>query len=137
MSLITLLALLLIAHGLVHASLNAVPYAPSASFWPSLWRPEAGHSWLLQGLGLGAEANRVLGGALLLGATAGFVLAGFALAGWLVPHAWWPALGLGSAAASLLLFLLFPHPWLVVGIGLSLGTVWAIWARWPASLAGA
>src|SRR5690349_4271994 len=110
MSPITSLALLLVAHGLVHTSLNAVPYAPSTPFWPSLWRPEAGHSWLLQGLGLGAEANRVLGGVLLLGATAGFVLAGLALAGWLVPHAWWPALGLGSAAASLLLFLLFPHP---------------------------
>src|SRR5919198_4759281 len=109
MPLISLLALLLIAHGLVHASLNAVPYGPATPFWPSFWRPETGHSWLLQGLGLGAEPNRIIGGLLLVLATVGFMLAGLALAGWLVPHAWWPALGLGSAAASLLLFLLFPH----------------------------
>jgi hypothetical protein len=137
MSLITWSALLLIAHGLVHASLNSVPYGPSTPFWPSFWRAEAGHSWLLQGLGLGAEPNRIIGGLLLVIATLGFVLAGLALAGWLVPHTWWPMLGLVSAAASLLLFLLFPHPWLVVGLALSAGTVWAIWARWPAGLVGA
>ena len=90
MSLITWLALLLIAHGLVHASLNTVPYGPSTPFWPSFWRAEAGHSWLLQGLGLGGEPNRVIGCALLVIATVGFVLAGHALAGWAVPHAWWP-----------------------------------------------
>ena len=55
----------------------------------------------------------------------------------LVPHAWWPTRGLVSATASLLLFLLFPHPWLVVGLALSAGTVWAVWARWPAVPAGA
>jgi hypothetical protein len=91
----------------------------------------------LQGLGLGAEPNRIIGGLLLVVATLGFVLAGLALAGWLVPHTWWPMLGKASAAASLLLFLLFPHPWLVVGLALSTGTVWAIWARWPAGLVGA
>ena len=137
MSFMTLLALLLIAHGLVHASLNTVPYGPTTPFWPSFWRAEAGHSWLLQGLGLGGEPNRAIGGLLLIVATLGFVLAGLALAGWLVPHAWWPTLGLVSAVGSLLLFLLFPHPWLVVGLALSLATVWAIWTRWPAGLAGA
>ena len=137
MSFMTLLALLLIAHGLVHVSLTAVPYGPSTPFWPSFWRAETGHSWLLQGLGLGGEPNRAIGGLLLLVATLGFVLAGLAFAGWLVPRAWWPTLGLVSAAASLLLFLLFPHPWLVVGLALSLATVWAIWARWLAGLVGA
>ena len=129
MSFMTLLALLLIAHGLVHVSLTAVPYGPSTPFWPSFWRAEAGHSWLLQGLGLGGEPNRAIGGLLLIVATLGFVLAGLAFAGWLVPHAWWPRLGLVSAAALLLLFLLVPHPRLVVGLALSLATVWAIWIR--------
>ena len=136
MPLITLLALLLIAHGLVHASLNAVPYGPATPFWPSFWRPETGHSWFLQAIGLDVETNRVVGGVLLVVATGGFVLAGMAFAGWAVPHAWWPAPGLASAAASLLLFALFPHPWLVVGIALTLGTVWSIWVRWPGGLAG-
>jgi hypothetical protein len=45
--------------------------------------------------------------------------------------------GLVVVAASLLLFLLFPHPLLVVGFALSAGSIWAIWARWPASVAGA
>src|ERR671931_327081 len=101
MPLITLLALLLIAHGLVHASLNAVPYGPSTPFWPSFWRPETGHSWFLQAIGLDVETNRLVGGVLLVVATGGFVLAGRAVAGWAVPHACWPALGLASAGASL------------------------------------
>src|SRR5687767_11502445 len=137
MSLITWLALLLIAHGLVHLSLTTVPYSPTTPFWPSWWRAEVGHSWLLQGLGVPDETNRVIGGMLLLVATVGFVLAGLAFAGWLLPPVWWPALGLAAAGASLLLLTLFPHPWLVVGIMLSAGTVWAIWARWPAALAAA
>ncbi len=74
--------------------------------------------------------------ALLVVATLGFMLAGLALAGWLMPHNWWPPVGVVWAAASLLLFLLFPHPWLMVGLALSLGTVWAISARWPFSLPG-
>jgi hypothetical protein len=131
MSLVALLAVLLMAHGLVHVSLNTVPYASTTPFWPSFWRPEPGHSWLLQGVGLGTETNRLVGGVLLIIATIGFLLAGLALGGWIVPHGWWPSLGLASTAASLLLFLLFPHPWLVVGIALSLGTVWAIRAGWP------
>ena len=125
MSLVTLLAVLLIVHGLVHVSLNTVPYGLTTPFWPSFWRPEPGHSWLLQGLGLGTETNGLVGGFLLIIATIA------ALAGWIVPHGWWPSLGLASTAASLLLFLLFPHPWLVLGIALSLGTVWAIRTGWP------
>jgi hypothetical protein len=137
MSLVSWLALLLIAHGLVHVSLNAVPYGPTTPFWPSWWRPEPGRSWLLQGLGAGGDANRSIGGALLLVATAGYVLAGLAFAGWVVPSTWWPLFGAAAAAASVLLFVLFPHPWLVVGLALSAGTLWAVWARWPSALAGA
>src|SRR5215207_7324104 len=117
MSVITLLALLLIAHGLVHVSLNTVPYGATTPFWPSLWRPDPGHSRVMQGIGFGAESTRVVGGVLLIVATTGFVVAGLAVAGWLVPQAWWPALGVVAASASLLLFVLFPHPWLVVGAG--------------------
>ena len=110
MTLITWLALLLIAHGLVHVSLTTVPYKPGTPYWPSWWRPESGHSWLLQGLGAGGRTNRVAGGLLLVVATAGYVLAGLAFAGWLLPSAWWQMLGMVAAAASLLLFALFPHP---------------------------
>jgi hypothetical protein len=135
MSLITVVALLLIAHGLVHVSLNAVSYGPSTPFWPSFWRPESGQSWLLHGNGLAPEPNRIVGGLLILVATCGFGLAGLALGGWLIPQTWWPTLGVVSAAASLLLFVLFLHPWLVVRIALTIGTLWAVWAGWPVALA--
>ncbi len=134
MTLVSWLALLLVVHGLVHASLTTVPYGPDTPFWPSPWRSEAGHSWLLQGVGFPVQLNRFVGGVLLVVATLGFVLAGAALAGWAVPHAWWPALGLTSSVASLLLFALFPHPWLVAGIALSVGTIWASLTSWPATL---
>ena len=131
MTMVSSIALLLVAHGLVHFSLNTVPYGPDTPYWPSWWRPEPGRSWLLQGIGLGDEVIRYLGGALLLISTVGFVLAGLSLAGLVLPQGWWPALTTFSAITSLLLFLLFPHAWLVVGIALSVGALWAAWARWP------
>jgi hypothetical protein len=128
-SVVTLLALLLIAHGLVHVSLNAVPYSPTTPFWPSLWRPQTVHSWLVNHVGVGAAQARLIGGVLLIVATTGFVLAGLAVADWLIPHTWWRPVGAVAASASMLLFALFPHPWLVVGAALSLGTLCAILVR--------
>jgi hypothetical protein len=128
------LAVLLIAHGLVHVSLNTVPYGVDTPFWPSWWRPEPGRSWLLQGLGAGDDLTRILGGALLVLSTVGFVAAGLSLAGWVLPQTWWPSLTFAAAASSLLLFALFPHAWLVVGIVLSAGSLWAAWVRWPLDL---
>jgi hypothetical protein len=87
-------------------------------------------------LGVGPESTRLVGGVLLIVASAGFVLAGLAFAGWLLPHAWWPALGTLAVSASLLLFVAFPHPWLVVGLAISLGTLYAVWVGWPAGFPG-
>jgi hypothetical protein len=129
--LVSALALLLIAHGLVHFSLNTVPYGPATPYWPSWWRPEPARSWLLQTI-VGDDATRVIGGSLLLVSTAGFILAGLALAGWGLPQTWWPSLTLVSGVASVVLFALFPLPWLVVGMALTAASLWAAWVRWPA-----
>jgi hypothetical protein len=131
----TLLALL-IARGRVRGSLYSAPCGDMTTFWPIFWRHEAGHSRLLRGLRLGAEPDRLNGGLLLVAATLGYVLAGSALAGWLVPHSWWAGLGPVSTTAALSLLLLLPHPWPVVGVALSPGTVRAVSVHRPPSPVG-
>lgn len=126
----TLFALLLIAHGLVHASLNFVPFQPNTPFWPSWWRPEPGRSWLLSRIGLGPTATRLIGGTLWVAAATGFVAAGLGALGLPILHNLWPVLAAVSAVVSLLMFALFWHPWLVVGlmINLLIVIVW-VWQQ--------
>jgi len=134
-TLITLVAILFIAHGLVHGALNLVPYQSNLPFWPSWWRPEPGHSWLLQGLGASDMTNRIVGGTIWLIAALGFVFAGLGLLGVPFLQSAWPALTVIAAVVSLLMFVLFWHPWLVVGAVLNFGALFAaIFARGPLSV---
>lgn len=131
-----LIAGLLIAHGLVHASLSWVPLpaanGPRTPFWPS-WRREAvDPAWPISRLGLGAPVVRALGWALWLAALLGFATAGLGLLGVPGLRAIWPALAGVAAAVSLLLLALSWHPWLVVGVLLDLAILVAlVWPRWP------
>ena len=49
-------------------------------------------------------------------ATLGFVAASLALFGILVPFDWWRVLAIASAVVSLLLVVIFWHPYLIVGL---------------------
>jgi hypothetical protein len=51
-----------------------------------------------------------------VGATLGFVAAGLALFDILVSFDWWRILAIVSAAVSLLLLVIFWHPYLIVGL---------------------
>ena len=55
-------------------------------FWPSFWRAETGHSWLLQRIGLGGEPNRIIGG-ILCHRNCGLCSDVTGFGGWLVPEA--------------------------------------------------
>jgi hypothetical protein len=102
-----LLGGLVVAHGLVTAAVWAAPADGGEPF-------RATHSWLL------GDA-RSLGLALALVAAVGFVLAGV---GFLTHQGWWGALGIGAGAVALVLMLYF-NPWLLAGIAISGGVLYA------------
>jgi hypothetical protein len=49
-------------------------------------------------------------------ATVGFIMTGLALLDFLVPFDWWRTLAVASAVVSLLLLVIFWHPYFIVGV---------------------
>jgi hypothetical protein len=75
----------------------------------------ATHSWLL------GDA-RFLAVGLALVAAVGFLLAGI---GFLTHQGWWGASGIGAGAVALVLMALYFNPWLLAGIVISGGVLYA------------
>jgi hypothetical protein len=103
-----LLGAFIVAHGLVTALIWVTPAKADAPF-------PAAHSWLL------GDA-RPLAVILALVAAAGFVLAGI---GFITQQAWWAFTGISAGAVALLLMTLYFNPWLLAGIAISAGILYA------------
>ena len=76
-----ILALFLIAHGLVHAGLAAAPNPDVPDSKPGAFFTSPERSWLLPKVGLSEAAVRWVGIILVVLATLGFVLAGLGVFG--------------------------------------------------------
>ena len=103
-----LLGAFIVAHGLLTAFIWVSPARADAPF-------RATHSWLL------GDA-RPLGMVIALVAAAGFVIAGVGL---ISQENWWAFTGIGAGAVALLLMALFFNPWLLAGIAISAGILYA------------
>lgn len=81
-----------------------------------------GHSWLL-------GDRKAIAVALTLGAAVLFLIAGIGLWG----HAeWWRTLTVAGAALSLLFFVVYFNPFIVLGMALDIGLIVGIaWLAWP------
>ena len=89
-------------------------------------------SWLLPQLRLNAAAVQWIGIILVALATLSFVLAGMGIFGVSGLTAVWRTVAVVSACVSLLLLVLFWHPWLIVGVLIDVGLLIALlWAKWP------
>ncbi|HET6443433.1 MAG TPA: hypothetical protein VFI27_02545 [candidate division Zixibacteria bacterium] len=104
-----IVAVVFILHGLVHGILAMVPSPGAnepvfATFFSSSW------------LGLSDSAGKPLAFILATLATVGFVAAGLGLLDFLVPFDWWRTLAAVSAVISLLLLVIFWHPYVIVGV---------------------
>src|SRR5688500_5699649 len=101
------IAVLLVAHGLVHASLSWVPLpaanGPHTPFWPSRWRDAVDPTWPVSRVGLGAPAIRALGWALWLTTLFGFAVAGLGLLGVPGLSTLWQTSAAVSAGLSLMM----------------------------------
>jgi hypothetical protein len=103
-----LLGVFIIAHGLLTAVIWASPAKDDAPF-------RATHSWLL------GEA-RPLAVVVAFVAAAGFLLTGV---GYLADQAWWAFAGVGAGAVALVLMVVFFNYWLLAGITISAGILYA------------
>ena len=128
----TILALVLMAHGLVHAALAiapnpADPDAKAGAFFTAVER-----SWLLSRVGLGKTAVSTIGILLVILSTAGFVLTGLGIFGVFGLGAIWRTVAVSSACTSLLLLILYWHPWLPVGVLINIAVLVALLVvKWP------
>lgn len=120
-----LVALALVAHGLIHASFvsPAPPPKPGAPQWPF----DLAHSWVLTPLGLGATVTHAVGVVLLVVILAGYVVAALSVIGLLPAGAFVPGIVVGSVASIAMLGLFF-HPWLVLGLVIDAALLWAVLA---------
>ena len=130
-----LLALFLLAHGLIHASFVS-PRPPAPAGGPE-WPFELTRSWALSPLGLDGDAGRVLGFVLLAITLVALLVAAASVVGLLGQAAFVPGVVAGSIA-SLALLVLFFHPWLTLGVAIDLVLLWAVlvarWSPFPAAL---
>ena len=97
-----------VAHWLLTGALWAIPQKADELF-------RATHSWLL------GDA-RSLAIAISLVAAIGFVLAGI---GFLGHQGWWAVSGIGAGAVALILMVVYFNPWLLAGIAISAGILYA------------
>jgi hypothetical protein len=126
-----LFGLLLIAHGLVHAGLTPAPIPNNPELKPGAFFTASSRSWLLPQIGLNAPTVRWIGIVLVALSTLGFVLAGLGVLG--VPGLTlvWRTLAIVSSCLSLLLLILFWHPWIIVGALIDIVIlITLVWFKW-------
>ena len=133
-----ILAIFLIAHGLIHYSLTYVPVPKPGElrtpFWPSWARNDTDSAWLVSRMGLSNNVVRWVGSALWLLTVAGFAVAGLGLLGIPGLNQIWQGSAILGAAASLFLLVFYWHPWLVAGVLINLAVLAGLALHWPKSL---
>jgi ABC-type uncharacterized transport system permease subunit len=103
-----LLGLFVMAHGLVTFAIWAAPVTEKAPFNPS-------HSWLF-------GDTRTLAMILAVVAAIGFVTSGGAI---LAQQDWWAGAAFGAGVVAVALMSLYFNPWLLAGIAISAGILYA------------
>ncbi len=83
-------------------------------------------------MGISTTAVQWIGIILVALATLGFVLSGLGVFGVPGLSEIWRTVAEVSAGVSLLLLVLFWHPWLIMGVLLDMGILVAfLWVKWP------
>jgi hypothetical protein len=118
-----LVAALLLAHGAIHTGFLS-PRPPATAGGPP-WPFQIARSWALTPLGIQPETTRLLGIALVVATIGAFAVAALSTIGLMPADLWGPASAAG-AVASLVALVLFFHPWLVLGVAIDLGLLWAV-----------
>ncbi|MBI9043130.1 MAG: hypothetical protein JEZ06_01520 [Anaerolineaceae bacterium] len=127
-----ILAIFIIAHGLVHSGLAAAPNPNDPNSKLGAIFTAAERSWLLPNIGLSPESIKWTGLILVILSTLGFVISGLGIFGLAGFENIWRESAVFSAITSLLLLFLFWHPWFPVGILIDIAILIALLGiKWP------
>lgn len=133
-----IIAIILIAHGLVHFSLTYVPTPKPGElrtpFWPSWTRTDTDLAWFASRMGLSNSVVCGAGSVLWLLTVAGFALAGLGLLGIPGLNQIWQGTAILGTVASLILLVFYWHPWLIAGVLINLAVFAGLAMQWPKSL---
>ena len=133
-----IVAIFFIAHAFIHISLSWAPIPKPGGmrtpFFPSWKRTDTDPMWPISKLGLPESLVRIAGSILLLAVTVAFCLAALGLLGVPGLNILWIPLAVGASIVSIVLTVLFWHPWLPAGILLDVAILAAIYFHFPASL---
>jgi hypothetical protein len=129
-----LIGILLLIHGLITAGIslgmlgggNSAPRNPS---WLSWWPTPVGRSWLLSILGLEPSAISRLFAILWVVGGICFLASGVGI---FIGQEWWRTLTIVGAALSVVVLVIYLHPWYWFALALNAGIFVALWwAHWP------
>jgi len=127
-----ILGVLLVAHGLVHVGLAAAPNPADPDTKPLAFFTTVDRSWLFSRIGMTPNSVKWIGLILVGLATLGFILAGIGILSSGGLNTIWRPCAAFSSVISLLLLVLFWHPWLPVGILIDLAALTIIiWNKFP------
>lgn len=132
------IALFMIAHAFIHVSLTYVPLPVPGEihtpFWPSWSRKDTDSSWPIMKLGLSNPMVRGIGCVLWLVAAVSFLLVGLGL--FHVPglDQIWTYFGWIGGVSSLLMLVLFWHPWYVACAVINLVILAGLYFHFPKHL---
>ena len=139
-----LIAVILIGHGLIVGAQSLGNFGggssqPANPAWLSWWPTTLGRSWLLAALKLEGTLIDKVFGLFWLASGLCIVAAALGILGFIIPRELWRTLAICGASGSLIMLLLYFHPFLIVGILLDvviLSTL--LWTKWtPEALIGA
>ncbi len=133
-----LFAIFMIAHAFIHVSLTYVPLPKAGEmhtpFWPTWTRTDTDPTWPLMKLGLPNQTVRVIGCVLWILAAVSFVLTGLGLFGTPGLNQIWVYSGWVGAITSLLMLVLFWHPWYIAGVVINLAILAGLYFHFPKHL---
>jgi hypothetical protein len=121
-----LLAVLLIAHGLLHVLFVVPRPATGVVAIAATSAPDLETSWLIGGLGIDAGRVRATTTVLVAIVCARFALAALCTLGLIVPAGWWAGLVAGSAVGSIVILTLVLSPSLLLGYAIDLALLWLV-----------
>lgn len=133
----------LIAHGWVTCSQARGSFTGSMGLenpsWLKWWPTTLGQSWLLRKRDSGMQFMlSVLLGLVWLASGVCLIGAGLGIFGLIVPFASWSSLAVAGAIISLLMLLVYIHPFYIAGFILTVGILYTqLVTHWPAALLGA